>query len=122
MAKICWLQKNIFLGFFIAQQFSVLGADLVSGDIEFFFRIADRKICQHKNFMPRKARIDVPGALHHVIAKGIDVERIAERVAETLWVGLPKRFGLRENSRRLCRHEAFFVTERSVNWELVRRG
>ena len=47
--KLCF-----FLGFFIAQQFNVLGADLVSSDIKFFFRIADRNICQHENFMWRE--------------------------------------------------------------------
>ena|GEM_PF-6466890 len=33
------------------QQFSVLGVDLVSSDIEFFFGVADRNIGQHENFM-----------------------------------------------------------------------
>ena len=29
-----------------------------------------------KNFMPRKARIDAPGALHHIIIRGIEKRRI----------------------------------------------
>ena len=28
--------------------------------------------------MPRKARIDAPGALHHIIARGIDRQSIFE--------------------------------------------
>jgi len=120
--------------------------------------------------MPRKARIDAPGALHHVIArgigrrkvfddnddqdffierlakvvsdtetqcfawalmpiprkyrlkaKGIDVSRIAERVADVMGMA-PEAVWASENSLRMCRPAVFSVTGRPVNWALVSRG
>ena len=47
--------------------------------------------------MPRKARIDVPGALHHIIVRGIErLGRIVERTAtECLaWAFIPNHFHL----------------------------
>ena len=29
-------------------------------------------ISEHERHMPRKSRIDAPGALHHIIVRGID--------------------------------------------------
>jgi hypothetical protein len=61
--------------------------------------------------MPRKVRIDAPGALHHIIARGIDrsrvfddnddrgffVERLGEVLSETetqcfAWALIPNHF------------------------------
>ena len=42
--------------------------------------------------MPRKARVDAPGALHHIIARGI--ERRIDK--EVIYVWLEKAKGLRD--------------------------
>jgi putative transposase len=64
--------------------------------------------------MPRKSRIDAPGALHHIIARGINrkeifiddkdrdnfLERLGDILAETqtfcfAWAFIPSRFHLK---------------------------
>jgi hypothetical protein len=35
-----------------------------------------------QNFMPRKARIDAPGALQHIIARGIERRKILQIKAD----------------------------------------
>jgi putative transposase len=45
--------------------------------------------------MPRKARIDAPGALHHIIARGMP----AKRYSMMMWIGIFSSNG----SVRLCR-------------------
>jgi hypothetical protein len=52
--------------------------------------------------MPRKARIDTPGALHHIIAKGIEQRKIFQ----------PGKQPVKVNQ------DVFSVTERLESWGL----
>jgi len=54
-------------------------------------------------FMPRKSRIDTPGALHHIIARGIDRNNFLERLSDIIagtetkcfaWSLMPNHFYL----------------------------
>lgn len=42
--------------------------------------------------MPRKARIDTPGALHHIIVRGIERRKVF--YDDTDWDNFLKRFGI----------------------------
>jgi REP element-mobilizing transposase RayT len=35
-------------------------------------------VIYYSGFMPRKSRIDAPGAIHHIIVRGIDRQQIFE--------------------------------------------
>jgi hypothetical protein len=54
--------------------------------------------------MPRRARLDAPGALHHVMVRGIERRRIVNDVAdrknfEMVW---PKARRSKESLSQLC--------------------
>ena len=36
------------------------------------FNVDNKWILPHSNHMPRRARIDTPGALHHIVIRGIE--------------------------------------------------
>ncbi len=53
--------------------------------------------------MPRKSRIDAPGAMHHIIAKGIERRSIFE------WELSERKFGLPEGSGELYSSQSFML-------------
>ena len=75
--------------------------------------------------MPRKARIDALGALHHIVVRRVARKKVfdnADRYFLVERLGLIQRFGRLESSPRWYSPVVFYATGRQVNWEFLRYG